>query len=121
MLFINVTCGIVIIGVVSPLLQEVLGNDSNAAAAAVGLMGIFNGAGRLMWASLWLFNKTNCICYIFATQAVAFIFPSITEILVFQIVLYFIMTCYGGGFASIPAYIGDILEQKNLVQFMDIF
>ena len=39
--------------------------------------------------------------------------PSITEIVVFQVVLYFIMTCYGGGFASIPAYIGDILGQKN--------
>ena len=47
--------------------------------------------------------------------------PSIKEIIVFQVVLYFIMTCYGGGFASIPAYIGDILEQKNLVQFMVIF
>ena len=39
---------------------------------------------------------------------------SITEIVVFQVVLYFIMTCYGGGFASIPAYIGDIFGTKEL-------
>lgn len=40
--------------------------------------------------------------------------PSITEIVVFQFVLYFIMSCYGGGFASIPAYIGDIFGTKEL-------
>ena len=40
--------------------------------------------------------------------------PSIKEIVVFQVVLYFIMTCYGGGFASIPAYIGDIFGTKEL-------
>ncbi|WP_130234598.1 OFA family MFS transporter [Malaciobacter pacificus] len=116
MLFINVTCGIAIIGVASPLLQEVLGVSAIAAAAAVGLMGIFNGAGRIMWASLSDF-LTRPVVYVifFATQAIAFyMLPSITEIVVFQVVLYFIMTCYGGGFASIPAYIGDIFGTKEL-------
>jgi OFA family oxalate/formate antiporter-like MFS transporter len=116
MLFINVTCGIAIIGVASPLLQEVLGITALAAAAAVGLMGIFNGAGRIFWASLSDY-LTRPVVYIifFATQAVAFyMLPSITEILIFQFVLYFIMSCYGGGFASIPAYIGDIFGTKEL-------
>lgn len=116
MLFINVTCGIAIIGVASPLLQEVLGISAIAAAAAVGLMGIFNGAGRIFWASLSDF-LTRPVVYVifFATQAIAFyMLPSITEIIVFQVVLYFIMSCYGGGFASIPAYIGDIFGTKEL-------
>ncbi len=116
MLFINVTCGIAIIGVASPLLQEVLGLSAIAAAAAVGLMGIFNGAGRIFWASLSDY-LTRPIVYIifFATQAVAFYaLPSITEIIIFQFILYFIMSCYGGGFASIPAYIGDIFGTKEL-------
>ena len=116
MLFINVTCGIAIIGVASPLLQEVLGVSAIVAAAAVGLMGIFNGAGRIIWASLSDY-LTRPVVYVifFATQAVAFyMLPSITEIIVFQVVLYFIMTCYGGGFASIPAYIGDIFGTKEL-------
>ncbi|WP_338065244.1 MFS transporter [Thiomicrorhabdus xiamenensis] len=116
MLFINVTCGIAIIGVASPLLQEVLGLSAIAAAAAVGLMGIFNGAGRIFWASLSDY-MTRPIVYItfFATQAVAFyMLPSITEIIIFQIILYFIMSCYGGGFSSIPAYIGDIFGTKEL-------
>ncbi|WP_072680822.1 OFA family MFS transporter [Arcobacter sp. LA11] len=116
MLFINVTCGIAIIGVASPLLQEVVGISAIAAAAAVGLMGIFNGAGRIFWASLSDY-LTRPVVYIifFATQAVAFyILPSITEIVLFQFILYFIMSCYGGGFASIPAYIGDIFGTKEL-------
>ena len=116
MLFINITCGIAIIGVASPLLQEVLGISAIAAAAAVGLMGIFNGAGRLLWASISDY-LTRPVVYVifFATQIIAFyILPSITEIVVFQVVLYFIMTCYGGGFAAIPAYIGDIFGTKEL-------
>lgn len=116
MLFINVTCGIAIIGVASPLLQEVIGISAIAAAAAVGLMGIFNGAGRIFWASLSDY-LTRPIVYIifFASQTVAFyLLPSITEIVIFQIVLFFIMSCYGGGFASIPAYIGDIFGTKEL-------
>ena len=116
MLFINVTCGIAIIGVASPLLQEVLGISAIAAAAAVGLMGIFNGAGRIFWASLSDY-LTRPVVYIifFLTQSIAFyILPSVTEIVVFQVVLFFIMSCYGGGFASIPAYIGDIFGTKEL-------
>ena len=116
MLFINVTCGIAIIGVASPLLQEVLGISAIAAAAAVGLMGIFNGAGRIFWASLSDY-LTRPVVYVifFLTQAIAFyILPSLTEIVVFQVVLFFIMSCYGGGFASIPAYIGDIFGTKEL-------
>lgn len=116
MLFINVTCGIAIIGVASPLLQEVIGISAIAAAAAVGLMGIFNGAGRIFWASLSDY-LTRPVVYIifFLTQAIAFyILPSISEIVVFQVLLFFIMSCYGGGFASIPAYIGDIFGTKEL-------
>lgn len=116
MLFINVTCGIAIIGVASPLLQEILGMSAIAAAAAVGLMGIFNGAGRIFWASLSDY-LTRPVVYIifFLTQAIAFyILPSVTDIITFQVVLFFIMTCYGGGFASIPAYIGDIFGTKEL-------
>lgn len=116
MLFINITCGIAIIGVASPLLQEVVGISAIAAAAAVGLMGIFNGAGRIVWASISdIITRPVVYVIFFATQIVAFyMLPSITEIVVFQFVLYFIMTCYGGGFASIPAYIGDIFGTKEL-------
>lgn len=116
MLFINVTCGIAIISVASPLLQEVIGISALAAASAVGLMGIFNGAGRIAWASIsdYLSRPVVFILF-FVTQIIAFyLLTTVTSILLFQILLYYIMTCYGGAFASIPAYIGDIFGTKEL-------
>jgi OFA family oxalate/formate antiporter-like MFS transporter len=116
MLFINVTCGIAIISVASPLLEEVIGISALAAASAVGLMGIFNGAGRIVWASIsdYLSRPVLFILF-FVTQIIAFyLLTTVTSILLFQILLYYIMTCYGGAFASIPAYIGDIFGTKEL-------
>lgn len=116
MLFINVTCGIAIISVASPLLQEVIGISALAAASAVGLMGIFNGAGRIAWASIsdYLSRPVVFILF-FVTQIIAFyLLTTVTSTLLFQILLYYIMTCYGGAFASIPAYIGDIFGTKEL-------
>lgn len=116
MLFINVTCGIAIISVASPLLQEVIGISALAAASAVGLMGIFNGAGRIVWASIsdYLTRPVVFILF-FVTQIIAFyMLTTVTSILLFQVLLYYIMTCYGGAFASIPAYIGDIFGTKEL-------
>ena len=116
MLFINVTCGIAVIGVASPLLQEITGITALAAAAAVGFMGIFNGIGRIIWASASDY-LTRPVVYVifFATQIVAFyLLPSATAVILFQVLLYYIMMCYGGGFASIPAYIGDLFGTKEV-------
>ena len=116
MLFINVTCGIAVIGVASPLLQETTGITAMAAASSVGLMGIFNGVGRIFWASL-SDHLTRPVVYVifFSTQIVAFYWlPNATSIVIFEMLLFYIMTCYGGGFASIPAYIGDIFGTKQL-------
>lgn len=49
MLFINVTCGIAILAVASPMGVEIAGLSAGAAAFMVGVMGVFNGAGRLVW------------------------------------------------------------------------
>lgn len=116
MLFINVTCGIAIISVASPLLQESVGVSALVAASAVGLMGIFNGAGRLAWASISDYLTRPIVFIIFfASQIFAFYFlTTVTSILLFQVLLYYIMTCYGGAFSSIPAYIGDIFGTKEL-------
>jgi len=116
MLFINVTCGIAIISVASPLLQEVIGISAIAAASAVGLMGIFNGAGRIVWAGIsdYLTRPVVFILF-FVTQIAAFyLLTTVTSVLVFTVLVYYIMMCYGGAFASIPAYIGDIFGTKEL-------
>ncbi|WP_202079225.1 OFA family MFS transporter [Caldalkalibacillus salinus] len=116
MLFINVTCGIAIIAVASPMAQEVVGMSSLAAATMVGLMGFFNGAGRIFWASISDYiGRPNVYTVFFILQVIIFfVMPTIPSAILFSIVVYLIMTCYGGGFASIPAYIGDLFGTKQL-------
>jgi OFA family oxalate/formate antiporter-like MFS transporter len=116
MLFINVTCGIAIISVASPMAQEIAGMTPIAAAAMVGLMGLFNGGGRIGWASLSDYiGRPNTYTAFFIIQMVAFfLLPTVSNAFLFQLLLFLILTCYGGGFASIPAYIGDLFGTKQL-------
>ncbi len=116
MLFINVTCGIAVISVASPMAQETAGLTAAAAAAMVGLMGLFNGVGRLGWASLSDFlGRPNTYTAFFVIQIAAFLaLPAVSHPLLFQALIFLILTCYGGGFASIPAYIGDLFGTRRL-------
>lgn len=116
MMFINITCGIAVISVASPLAQEVTGMSALAAGAIVGLIGVFNGLGRIGWASASDYlGRPNTYIIFFAFQILAFwLLPTLTAVVVFQVVLYAIMTCYGGGFATLPAYIGDLFGTKQI-------
>jgi len=116
MLFINITCGIAILAVASPMGQELAGMSVAKAATLVGIMGIFNGLGRIGWASISDYiGRPNVYTLFFAIQVIAFfVLPHISQSIVFSIILFIIMTCYGGGFASIPAYIGDLFGTKQL-------
>jgi len=116
MMFINISCGIGIIYTASPLAQESIGLTPAQAAGVVGLMSIFNGLGRLGWASFSDYlGRANTYTLFFAVQILAFWFlPSITSVIMFQVVLYMILTFYGGGFATLPAYIGDLFGTKEL-------
>ncbi|GGB54515.1 MFS transporter [Fictibacillus barbaricus] len=116
MLFINVTCGIAIISVASPMAQDIAGLSAGAAATMVGIMGLFNGFGRIGWASVSDYiGRPNVYTTFFVLQTVAFLLlPNVTNAFFFQLLVYVILTCYGGGFASIPAYIGDLFGTKQL-------
>ncbi|KIY22521.1 L-lactate MFS transporter [Mesobacillus subterraneus] len=116
MLFINVTCGIAILAVAKPLAMESIGIGAAAAAAMVGAIGIFNGLGRIGWASISDFiGRPNTYTTFFVLQiGLFFMLPHTTNAILFQVMLAVIYTCYGGGFASIPAYIGDLFGTKQL-------
>ena len=116
MLCINITCGIALLSVASPLAQEVTGMTAMAAATMVGLMGLFNGLGRIGWSSLSdHLGRPAIWTTFFVIEIVAyFLIPNITSQLLFQVVLFLIMTCYGGAFASVPAYISDIFGTKQV-------
>jgi MFS transporter, OFA family, oxalate/formate antiporter len=116
MLFINVTCGIAILSVASPMAQELVGMTATGAATMVGIMGLFNGGGRIVWAAISDYiGRPNVYTLFFAFQIIAFfMLPNITVAILFSVIVYMIMTCYGGGFSSIPAYIGDLFGTKQL-------
>ncbi len=116
MLFINITCGIAVISVASPMSQEIAGLTPAAAATMVGLMGLFNGIGRISWATFSdTIGRPMTYTAFFLIQIVAFfVLPKTTSAFLFQGVVFLILTCYGGGFSSIPAYIGDVFGTKRL-------
>lgn len=116
MLFINVACGIAVISVASPMSQEIAGLTSAGAATMVGLMGLFNGLGRIGWASVsdYLGRPATFTAFFLIQMVAFFVLPWATHPLVFQALIFIILSCYGGGFALIPAYIGDIFGTKRL-------
>ncbi|MGB0370903.1 MAG: L-lactate MFS transporter [Opitutales bacterium] len=116
MLFINITCGIAVISVASPMAQEMAGMSATAAAAMVGMMGLFNGIGRIGWASFSdIIGRPATYITFFVIQISAFIALSkVSNGLAFQFLVLLILTCYGGGFSTVPAFLGDLFGTKQL-------
>ncbi|MET0505380.1 MAG: OFA family MFS transporter, partial [Luteibacter sp.] len=127
----NVTAGIGVISMASPMLQDVFGGRlvgvdpgtelsaaqkaSIAAAAAglVGLVSLFNSLGRLGWASAsdFLGRKTT-YCVFFILGIVLYgLLPTLGHqglAALFVITVCVILSMYGGGFATVPAYLADL-------------
>lgn len=116
MLFINITCGIALVSVASPLLQETTGVSAVLAASIVGIMGIFNGGGRLFWATISDYLGRDVVYTLFFILEIIamLLLGTMTHTLLFQILLFIVMTCYGGGFSCIPAYLSDVYGTKQL-------
>ena len=136
-LCLNVSAGIGVIGIASPMIQEVFGGqlmnhpgvalkDLDAAARAelatigaafAALLSVFNILGRISWASLsdyigrkrtyFIFFVLGALLYALAPWA-----ARIGSVAVFVIIFCIILTMYGGGFATIPAYLADIFGTK---------
>ncbi|UAM97462.1 OFA family MFS transporter [Polaribacter litorisediminis] len=116
MMFINIACGIAIISAASPMMQEKLNYTPMQAAAIVGFIGVFNGLGRITWSTLSDYlGRANTFIVFFAFQILAFYFlPKIGIESVFLIILFTVITMYGGGFAMLPAFLGDLFGTKQL-------
>ncbi|MGB8908919.1 MAG: OFA family MFS transporter [Candidatus Cybelea sp.] len=112
-LCLNVTAGIGVIGQASLMIQDMFGVTAIAAAGFVGLMSLFNMGGRIFWASLSDFigrKMTYTIFFILGT-VLYFLIPTFGHmhaIVLFVLAVLVILTMYGGGFATIPAYLRDL-------------
>jgi MFS transporter, OFA family, oxalate/formate antiporter len=119
MLFINVTVGIGILAQASPMMQDMFHRTAAQAAAVVSLISLFNAGGRFLWASTSDYiGRRNTYLIFFAAQFVLFlVIPGLAASgswLIFQAALFIVFTMYGGGFATIPAFLADLFGADNV-------
>lgn len=114
--FINITCGIGLLSLASPMAQEAIGMTPAAAASLVGVIGIFNGGGRIAWSTISDYlGRAQTYILFFIIEIVAFyLLAQTNSALTFQILILLIITCYGGGFACMPAYLADLYGIRQL-------
>ncbi|QJD93721.1 OFA family MFS transporter [Duganella dendranthematis] len=131
-LCLNVTAGIGILGMASPLLQEIFGGQllnlplsfneldtaqkaqiAAIAAGFTGLLSLFNIGGRFFWASCsdYLGRKATYGIFFVLGLALYASIPSLAHgglLALFVIFFCVILSMYGGGFATVPAYLADL-------------
>ena len=135
-LCLNVTAGIGIIGMASPMLQEVFGGhligvdagfsdltpEQKTQIAAIGagfagLLSLFNIAGRFVWASLSdkLGRKNTYFVFFILGMALYASVPTWAQsasLTLFVLSVCIILSMYGGGFSTVPAYLADMFGTK---------
>jgi MFS family permease len=120
-LCLNVTAGIGILGQASVLIQEMFKGriTPEAAAGFVGLLSIFNMAGRFFWSSVsdYLGRKNTYFVFFALGTFLYSMLPSIAQggnMALFIGATALILSMYGGGFSTIPAYLADIFGTKHV-------
>jgi MFS family permease len=111
----NVSAGIGVLGQASPMIQEIFTGRVTPAAAAgfVGLISLFNMIGRFFWASTSDYiGRRNTYMIFFALGIVLYAsvptLGHLGNIALFVTAFCIILSMYGGGFATIPAYLRDM-------------
>ena len=87
-----------------------------AAASMVGIIGLLNGGGRIVWSTISDYiGRANTYLAFFVIEIVAFyLLGGVNESFMFQLLVFIIITCYGGGFSCMPAYLSDLFGTKQL-------
>jgi MFS family permease len=132
-LCLNVSAGIGVIGMASPMLQEIFAGSligqpavkfaqltaeqrvtiAAIAAGFAGMLSLFNIGGRVFWASLsdYIGRKNTYFCFFLlgiALYALAPTFANMGSKMLFVGAFCIILSMYGGGFATVPAYLADM-------------
>lgn len=118
-LCLNVTAGIGVLGQASAMIQEVFRGriDAGAAAGFVGLLSLFNMSGRFFWSSLSdKVGRKATYAIFFGLGSVLYALVPATgwlgSVVLFVACFAVILTMYGGGFATIPAYLSDLFGTR---------
>ncbi len=129
-LCLNVTAGIGVLGVAKTMMSEIFGSalpsivTSGFAATFVLMISVFNMLGRFFWASAsdYLGRKTTYTLFFILGIALYLLIPvtavgvanqpALFWLVLFYAIVMLIFTLYGGGFATIPAYLADLFGTR---------
>lgn len=117
--FANVTAGIGILEQASPMIQTFFADVTPAGAAGfVGVLSLANMAGRFGWSTLSDKIGRTATFFIFAVGGAA-IYTTLaaggaTSVGIFVVLTFLMISFYGGGFSSLPAFLKDLYGQKHL-------
>lgn len=121
MLLVNVTAGIGVLSQASPMSQDLFPGRVTAAVAGgfVGLLSIANMAGRFGWSSLSdvIGRKATYLLFFTLGPLLYIAIPAsgrIQSVALFVLCCFLILTMYGGGFATIPAYLRDLFGTRQV-------
>lgn len=118
-LFLNVTAGIGILAQASPMMQDMFLKTAIAAGIVVSNISLFNAGGRFFWASSsdYIGRRNTYIIFFLVQIALFLLLPGWAgqgNWVVFETALFVIVSMYGGGFATIPAFLADIFGVENV-------
>jgi len=118
-LCLNVTAGIGVLGQASAMSQEMFPGHITAVAAAgfVGLMSLFNMGGRFFWASTsdYIGRKNTYFVFMVLGFALYCTVPytgAVGSVEGFVVCFLVIISMYGGGFSTVPAYLKDMFGTR---------
>lgn len=117
-LFINIAAGIALISNLSPLAQSQVGLGAAQAGTLVFVCSLFNGLGRLFWATVSdRIGRREAFLLILGTQVpLFFILPRVGNAALFCAIASYIFMCYGGGFAVMPSFAAETFGARNIGQ-----
>jgi MFS family permease len=101
------------------MMQDMFLKTPLEAAAVVSLMSLFNAGGRFFWASSsdYLGRRNTYLVFFVIQVALFLLMPRLAaqgKWVVFEAALFVVLTMYGGGFATIPAFLADIFGVDNV-------
>jgi MFS family permease len=118
-LFINVTAGIGILAQASPMMQDMFRKTALEAGVVVSIISLFNAGGRFFWASLsdYIGRRATYMVFFLAQFGLFFLIPGFAAAgnwALFEAAIFTVFTMYGGGFATVPAFLADIFGEDNV-------
>jgi OFA family oxalate/formate antiporter-like MFS transporter len=114
-LTLNVVAGISLISQAAASATDIAGYTAAGAATLVGIMGLFNGGGRIIWAAVSdKIGRMPTFATLLGLSGVSLLLlPHARNAALFFILVAIVYVCYGGAFGTMPATAGDFFGVKN--------